>query len=252
MNNHGARNTGLHRGIGMTSQAARDRLVSRLRDKGIVSETVLQAIAATPRHLFVDEALASRAYEDTALPIGLSQTISQPFIVAYMTQLLLNGQTRLDKVLEVGTGSGYQAAVLAMVCDRVFSLERIEALLRVARRRFHQLGIHSIFTRYTDGQKGWPAQAPFDGIILTAACPLIPDSLLQQLGDGARLIAPLNASGIQAMGLGNPMANKMSNKLGNKMGLGGQYLVSYTRNGDNFEPEILDAVSFVPLLDGLA
>ncbi len=249
MNSHRLHPAGQHRGIGMTSQAARDRLVTRLRSKGISSQAVLQAIAATPRHLFVDEALASRAYEDTALPIGLSQTISQPFIVAYMTQLLLNGQARLDKVLEVGTGSGYQAAVLAMVCDRVFSLERIEALLRVARRRFHQLGIHNIFTRYTDGQQGWPAQAPFDGIILTAACPVIPKELLQQLGEGARLIAPLNASGIQAMGLDKLAAN---NPMVNKAGARGQYLVSYTRNGDEFEPEILDTVSFVPLLDGLA
>ncbi len=228
----------------MTSQAARDRLVQRLSQKGISNPAVLQAIANTPRHLFVDEALASRAYEDSALPIGLGQTISQPFIVAYMTELLLNGQARLDKVLEVGTGSGYQAAVLAMLCDRVFSLERIEALLRVARRRFHQMGMHNIFTRYTDGQQGWPAQAPFDGIILTAACPVIPAGLLNQLAEGARLIAPLNASGIKAMGLSSPFLNQL--------GMGGQYLVSYTRRQDEFSPEILDAVSFVPLLDGLS
>ncbi len=228
----------------MTSQAARDRLVARLSDKGVTSEAVLQAVANTPRHLFVDEALASRAYEDTALPIGLGQTISQPYIVAHMTELLLNSSPRLDKVLEVGTGSGYQAAVLSMVCDRVFSLERIEVLLRLARRRFHQLGMHNIFTRYTDGQQGWIAQAPFDGIILTAACPGIPDELLQQLGDGARLIAPLNADGIETMGLSGPLSGKL--------GSGGQYLVSYTRHGDKFDSEILDAVSFVPLLDGLS
>lgn len=244
MNSQRAHTTGAHRGIGMTSQAARDRLVGRLREKGISSEAVLQAIAATPRHLFVDEALASRAYEDTALPIGLGQTISQPFIVAHMTELLLNGKPRLDKVLEVGTGSGYQAAVLAMLCDRVFSLERIEALLRVARRRFHQMGMHNVFTRYTDGQQGWPSQAPFDGILLTAACPTIPDSLLQQLGEGARLIAPLDAEGLQGMGLSSPLMGRL--------GFGGQFLVSYTRQGDEFEPEILDAVSFVPLLGGLS
>ncbi len=236
--------TGFHRGIGMTSQAARDRLVTRLQAKGITNQAVLQAIASAPRHLFVDEALASRAYEDTALPIGLGQTISQPFIVAHMTELLLRGHARLDKVLEVGTGSGYQAAVLAMVCDRVFSLERIEALLRLARRRFHQLGMHNVFTRYSDGQHGWIAQAPFDGIILTAACSMIPDELLQQLADGARLIAPLNASGVEAMGLSTPLLKKL--------GMGGQYLISYTRCGDEFEPEVLDAVSFVPMLDGLS
>jgi len=243
MNSYRTQATGSHRGIGMTSQAARDRLVSRLSAKGINSETVLQAIANTPRHLFVDEALASRAYEDSALPIGLGQTISQPFIVAHMTELLLNGGRHLDKVLEVGTGSGYQAAILGMVCDRVFSLERIEVLLRQARRRFHQLGMHNIFTRYSDGQQGWVAQAPFDGIILTAACPVIPIELLQQLGEGAKLIAPLNAAGIQAMSLNLPVGNASNS--------GSQFLVSYTRQKGEFHPEVLDAVSFVPLLDGL-
>lgn len=231
-------------GIGMTSQAARDRLVKRVSDKGVNNASVLQAIGSTPRHLFVDEALASRAYEDSALPIGLGQTISQPYIVAYMTELLLHGQQRLDKVLEVGTGSGYQAAVLSMVCDRVFSLERIEALLRVARRRFHQLGMHNIFTRYSDGHQGWPAQAPFDGIILTAACAELPIGLLQQLADGARLIAPLHAGGIQNLGFSDS-ARKMLDPTS-------QYLVSYTRKEDGFHPEVLDAVSFVPLLGGLS
>ncbi len=151
-------------GIGMTSQGTRDRLVQRLRNNGIQDEKVLQAVATIPRHEFVDEALSSRAYEDTALPIGLSQTISQPWVVAKMTEAILDGGAPL-KVLEVGTGSGYQAAILASLVPKVFTVERIEELLKLARRRFHKLGLHNIYTRYADGHLGWPSQAPFDGII---------------------------------------------------------------------------------------
>ena len=144
----------------MTSQRTRDRLVNRLRDNGIRNEKVLKAITTTPRHEFIDEALSSRAYEDTALPIGQSQTISQPWVVARMTEALLECG-KVEKVLEVGTGSGYQAAILAVLVPKVFTVERIEELLKQARRRFHKLGLHNIFTRYADGHLGWPSQAPF-------------------------------------------------------------------------------------------
>lgn len=213
------------KGIGMTSQGTRDRLVQRLREKGISDERVLQAIANTPRHLFVDEALASRAYEDTALPIGLGQTISQPFVVALMTQALLkNGKP--SKILEIGTGSGYQAAVLALLVEKVFTVERIDEILRTARRRFHAVGLHNIYTRHTDGAGGWPGQAPFDGVIITAATAEIPTELSEQLAEGASLVAPV----------GPPYL---------------QQLVRITRTADGFEEEQLGGVVFVPLLSGL-
>ncbi|MEE9358036.1 MAG: protein-L-isoaspartate(D-aspartate) O-methyltransferase, partial [Sedimenticolaceae bacterium] len=158
----------LHRGIGMTSLRTRDRLIQRLRSEGIGDLRVLEVMRNTPRHIFVDEALASRAYEDTALPIGYGQTISQPFIVARMTELLLESGP-LDTVLEIGTGSGYQTAVLAGLVARVYSVERIEALQKQARRKFQELGIRNIRLRYTDGGMGLPEHAPFDGIIVTAA-----------------------------------------------------------------------------------
>ena len=217
------------RGIGMTSQATRNRLVERLASRGIDKQEVLNAIASTPRHLFVDEAMSHRAYEDKALPIGLGQTISQPYIVAHMTALLLGERKKLSKVLEVGTGSGYQAAILALLSEQVFSLERIEQLLRQARRRFRQLGLHNILTRYSDGQIGWPGQAPFDGIIVTAACRKIPEELPEQLAVGARLIAPVAHT---------------------KEGVNEQILMCITRTEEGFIEEQLDAVSFVPLLDG--
>jgi len=213
------------KGIGMTSQGTRNRLVQRLREKGISDERVLQAIANTPRHLFVDEALASRAYEDNALPIGLGQTISQPFVVAQMTQALLNG-TIPKKVLEVGTGSGYQAAVLAHLVEQVFTVERIDEILRTARRRFHASGLHNIFTRHADGAAGWPSQAPFDGIIITAATAEIPPGLPEQLAEGASLVAPVGPPHLQQ-------------------------LLKITRTADGFEKENLGGVVFVPLLPGL-
>jgi protein-L-isoaspartate(D-aspartate) O-methyltransferase len=211
-------------GIGMTSQGTRQRLLQRLRDKGIRDERVLEAMAATPRHLFVDEALSSRAYEDTALPIGRGQTISQPFVVAMMTAAVL-GKERLGKALEVGTGSGYQAAILAQLADKVFTTERIGELQRSARQRFHRLGLHNIYTRHADGNEGWPSQAPFDAIVVTAGG-RIPDVLYDQLADGGVLVAPEDA-GLH------------------------QQLIRVTRRGDQLERENLGAVSFVPLREGL-
>jgi protein-L-isoaspartate(D-aspartate) O-methyltransferase len=214
------------KGIGMTSQGTRDRLVIRLRDNGIQNEKVLKAIATTPRHEFVDEALSSRAYEDTALPIGLSQTISQPLIVARMTEALLSCGS-VDKVLEVGTGSGYQAAVLAALVPKIFTVERIEELLKLARRRFHKLGLNNIYTRYADGHLGWPSQAPFDGIVVTAAAVEIPTELLEQLRIGGVMVAPVEKYGMQR-------------------------LLAIYRTEDGFEEKDLGGVIFVPMLSGLS
>ncbi|MCC5863604.1 MAG: protein-L-isoaspartate(D-aspartate) O-methyltransferase [Wenzhouxiangella sp.] len=211
-------------GIGMTSEKTRQRLVQRLRAKGIVDERVLEAIAGTPRHLFVGEALASRAYEDSALPIGRGQTISQPYVVALMTQAIL-GARPLGKVLEIGTGSGYQAAILARVADRVFTTERIGELLRSARQRFHSLGLHNIYTRHCDGLGGWPTQAPFDAIVVTAGG-VVPESLLDQLAEDGVLIAPEQNNGVQR-------------------------LVRTTRTRTGFDRADLGAVIFVPLLEGV-
>lgn len=213
------------RGIGMTSQGTRDRLVRRLRDHGICNEKILQAIATTPRHEFVDEALSSRAYEDTALPIGLSQTISQPWVVARMTEAVLECG-KLDKVLEVGTGSGYQAGILAALVPMVFTVERIEELLRLARRRFHKLGLNNIYTRYADGHLGWPSQAPFDGIVVTAAATEIHPELVEQLRVGGVMVAPVERHGMQR-------------------------LLAIHKTEDGFEENDLGGVIFVPMLTGL-
>jgi protein-L-isoaspartate(D-aspartate) O-methyltransferase len=215
-----------NRGIGMTSQGTRDRLVQTLRKEGIKDERVLKAITQVPRHQFVDEALSSRAYENTALPIGQSQTISQPWIVARMTEALLDGG-KLEKVLEVGTGSGYQAAVLAHLVSTVFTVERIDELLKLARRRFHALRLNNIYVRYADGHLGWSSQAPFDGIMVTAAGRSVPKELLEQLGDGGLLVMPIEKGGQQR-------------------------LIKVRRNDDGFEETDLGAVVFVPLLSGLA
>lgn len=187
-----------HAGIGMTSMRTRERLIERLKAEGISDERVLQAIRQVPRHIFVDEALASRAYEDTALPIGHGQTISQPYIVALMTQsLIAEGQCR--SVLEIGTGCGYQTAILARFFDKVYTLERIAALLDAARRRFAELSIRNIRARHTDGCEGWARYAPFDAIIITAAPEEIPQLLLNQLAVGGRLVAPLGGPGEQML-----------------------------------------------------
>jgi len=214
------------RGIGMTSQGTRDRLVRRLRDYGITDERVLQAISVVPRHEFVDEALSSRSYEDTALPIGLSQTISQPWVVARMTETVLDGRTP-EKILEVGTGSGYQAAVLAHLVPQVFTVERIEELLNVARRRFHHLRLNNLYTRHADGRMGWPTQAPFDGIVVTAAAAEIPQDLPQQLKPGGIMVLPLERNGSQR-------------------------LISIRRTDTGFDEKDLGGVIFVPLLSGLS
>ena len=212
------------RGIGMTSQRTRDRLVMRLREKGIRNEKVLDVIGNTPRHLFVDEALASRAYEDTALPIGYNQTISQPYVLAMMTDLVTRNNPH--KVLEIGTGSGYQAAVLAPLVEKVYTVERIEPLARQARQRFRKLGIRNVRASYSDGTEGLPEFAPYDAIITTAAAETIPDALLEQLSpDGGRLIIPVGSRAYQT-------------------------LTVVTRNGDTFDREDLDPVIFVPLLTG--
>lgn len=216
----------MDRGIGMTSQRTRDRLVERLRAEGIRNERVLEVIRATPRHLFVDEALASRAYEDTALPIGYNQTISQPYVVAAMTDLVIRNQPQ--KVLEIGTGSGYQAAVLAALVPKVYTVERIESLAKQARQRFRKLGLRNVRASYSDGTEGLPEFAPYDAIIATAGSETIPPALLEQLSpDGGRLVIPLGSRTHQVLTL-------------------------VTRQNDTYEMEELDPVVFVPLLSGQA
>lgn len=212
------------RGIGMTSQRTRDRLIQRLQERGIKNIQLLGVMRQCPRHLFVDEALASRAYEDTALPIGLGQTISQPYIVARMTEILLQGGPR-NKVLEVGTGSGYQTAVLSALVPRVFSVERIAPLLKQARERFYLLKLNNIRLKHSDGNWGWPENGPYDGIIVTCGAEHIPPTLLQQLAPGGRLVIPVGGSK-------------------------GQILKVIDRIGGKFEESEWDAVSFVPLLNG--
>ena len=210
-------------GIGMTSQRTRDRLVQRLRSKGIRNNAVLEAIGSTPRHLFVDEALASRAYEDTALPIGHGQTISQPYIVARMTELLL--EVKPGKVLEVGTGSGYQAAILSKLVDKVYTTERIETLATQVRQRFRRLNYRNVRVQHSDGSWGWPQFGPFDAIIVTAGAADIPKPLLEQLAVGGRLVMPL----------------------GDRLR---QILVSVTRTPTVYERVDLEPVVFVPLIGG--
>ncbi len=210
----------------MTSARTRERLVQRLRDQGILDARVLDRIRQVPRHLFVDEALASRAYEDTALPIGFGQTISQPYIVARMTEALLAGPAPSARVLEIGTGCGYQTAVLAPLVQEIYSIERIASLLGRARRALRELRIRNVHCRHEDGALGWPARAPFDAILLTAAPNSVPAALFDQLEIGGRLIAPVGPDGRQE-------------------------LMRFTRGEDRIERELLGAVSFVPLLSGL-
>jgi len=217
-------NRGRHRGIGMTSQRTRERLIERLKQAGIEDQGVLEAIRDVPRHIFVDEALASRAYEDTALPIGFGQTISQPYIVARMTEILRRGLD-LQRVLEVGTGSGYQAAILARLVPEIYSVERIEALLKRARGRLFDIGVRNVRIKHADGKVGWPEYAPYDGIVATAAPLEVPTALLDQLRVGGRLIIPVGRQG-------------------------GQQLLLFTRTAEGHTQEILEAVSFVPMLAG--
>ncbi|HEY1214446.1 MAG TPA: protein-L-isoaspartate(D-aspartate) O-methyltransferase [Bryobacteraceae bacterium] len=213
-------------GIGMTSARTRDRLVQRLRDQGITNLAVLDRIKNVPRHIFVDEALGSRAYEDTALPIGFGQTISQPYIVARMTEALLEGGP-LHNVLEVGTGCGYQTAVLSPLVDRIYTIERIEPLMIRARDRIKELGIRNVRFRYGDGIAGWKAHSPFDGILVAAAPLSVPEALLQQLKVGGRLLVPVGPEGEQQ-------------------------LIRFTRKEQRIEKESLGPVAFVPLLGGMA
>lgn len=209
----------------MTSLRTRQRLVRRLQQAGIRNVTVLEVMLNTPRHLFVDEALASHAYDNTALPIGFGQTISQPFIVARMTEALLDA-SRLDKVLEIGTGSAYQTAVLARLFKQVYSVERIDKLLQRARNRLRALGLSNVFLKYGDGTLGWPEYGPFDGIIVTAASAHLPTTLLQQLTVGGRLVVPIGTSN-------------------------GQQLIRVERNPSGLVQQDLGPVSFVPLLGGV-
>jgi protein-L-isoaspartate(D-aspartate) O-methyltransferase len=208
----------------MTSQRTRDRLVRRLMEEGIDNPQVLEVIRNTPRHIFVDEALASRSYEDTALPIGHGQTISQPYVVARMTAALLESGP-LDKVLEIGTGSGYQAAVIAPLAGMVYSVERILPLLEQARRRLAELKLRNVRLKHSDGSWGWPEYGPYDAIIATAAPEQVPESLLQQLAIGGRLVMPVGPRGLQE-------------------------LVLLTRTAAGIERQVLDKVSFVPMLGG--
>ncbi|HEX5420109.1 MAG TPA: protein-L-isoaspartate(D-aspartate) O-methyltransferase [Gammaproteobacteria bacterium] len=215
-------------GIGMTSARTRDRLVERLRNEGITNEAVLARIRSVPRHLFVDEALASRAYEDTALPIGHGQTISQPFVVALMTSALvadLPAAHKLGKVLEIGMGCGYQTAVLASFAQHIYSVERINALLRRAQENIRELRINNVSSRHSDGWHGWRSLAPFHGIIVAAAAPEVPPELLEQLDEGGRLVIPVGPRGKQR-------------------------LLRITRAGNELRRTELTPVSFVPLLEG--
>jgi protein-L-isoaspartate(D-aspartate) O-methyltransferase len=209
-------------GIGMTSRRTRMRLVQRLRDKGIKNEAVLSAMGETPRHIFLDEALAHRAYEDTALPIGHQQTISQPYIVARMTELVLETSPR--RVLELGTGSGYQAAILAHLVDEVYSVERISPLLDRAVARFRKMGLRNLSARHSDGGMGWPERGPFDVIIVTAAPKELPVELLRQLKDGGRMIAPV--------------------------GDASQSLTVVTKHSSGYDEKVIEPVMFVPFLPG--
>lgn len=214
-------------GIGFTSARTRERLIRRLRDQGIRDERVLERVRLVPRHLFVDEALATRAYEDTSLPIGFGQTISQPYVVARMTEALLAGGD-LRNVLEVGTGCGYQTAVLAPFVNQLYSIERVRPIHAGALHRLTALGLRNVHLRHGDGFLGWKAWAPFDGILVAAAPANVPDALLQQLSPrGGRLILPVGPEGAQE-------------------------LLCITRRDAHFTRERLGFVSFVPLLAGLA
>jgi protein-L-isoaspartate(D-aspartate) O-methyltransferase len=212
-------------GIGMTSQRTRMRMVERLRDQGIKDEVVLAAMLEMPRHIFVDEALASRAYDDVALPIGFGQTISNPFTVARMIELARGGR-KLDRVLEIGTGCGYQAAVLSRIAREVYSIERLAGLLSKARVRLRELGIRNVKLKHGDGHLGLKEKAPYDAIVLAAAATHLPETLSAQLADEGRLVLPLGARE--------------------------QHLIMVERNQDGFTQSVLDEVKFVPLVAGVS
>jgi len=209
-------------GIGMTSRRTRERLISRLQDQGIRDYAVLDVMRDTPRHIFLDEALSHRAYEDTALPIGHNQTISQPYIVARMSELVLESKPR--RVLELGTGSGYQAAILAHLVDEVYSVERIAPLLERAQQRFKKMKLRNVFSRHSDGGMGWPERGPFDVVIMTAAPKELPTERLRQVKDGGRIIAPL--------------------------GDAQQRLTVVTKRAGGYDEKVIEPVLFVPFLPG--
>lgn len=211
-------------GIGMTSQRTRDRLVERLKAQGIENLSVLEVIRSTPRHLFVDEALAHRAYEDTALPVGFNQTISQPYVVALMTEVLVNSGS-MGRVLEVGSGCGYQTTVLAQLAEKVYSVERIKGLLDKARQRIKQLKLNNVHFNYGDGTLGWEEHGPYDAIIVTAAPENIPEALLNQLAEGGRMVIPVGDRN-------------------------GQDLVLVSRRDNSFEKQVIESVQFVPFISG--
>lgn len=212
------------RGIGMTSQRTRTRLVERLREQGIENELILDVISATPRHALIDEALSHRAYEDTALPIGFNQTISQPYVVAKMTEALL-ADGPINSVLEVGTGSGYQTALLAQLVDKVYTVERIGGLLTRAKERLGQMGYRNIYFKHADGGLGWSEKGPFDAIIVTASPRFMPEALLDQLADNGRMLVPVGEARSQDLML----VRKIEGEI---------------------EQTILESVRFVPLLGG--
>lgn len=216
------------RGIGMTSSRTQQRLIQRLQDEGITHREVLNAMAIIPRHQFLDEALAHRAYDDSALPIGFGQTISQPYIVALMTQTLLNHHPEpCQKVLEIGTGSGYQAAILSKLVASVYGIERVEPLYQIALKRLAHLGYKNIYLKYADGYTGWPEEAPFDGILVTAGAPEIPVKLKEQLSP---------EGGVMVIPMGPPHD---------------QYLFLIQRKEDAFSQRRICAVRFVPFLPGV-
>ena len=213
-------------GVGMTSDSSREKLVSMLKSEGIKNSDVLRSMSSIPRHIFVDEAIASKAYDNTALPIGRSQTISHPLIVAKMTEMIMNHKPK--RVLEIGTGSGYQASVLSLLVDKVYTIERIEYLHKKSKKIFQKIGFKNIYTKYADGNIGWTQKSPFDAIIVTAGAINIPDALMNQLS---------NNNGI----LVSPVENS-----------GKQYLKSITKNNDHYKEEIHGIVKFVPLLSGIS
>jgi protein-L-isoaspartate(D-aspartate) O-methyltransferase len=214
-----------HGGVGMTSQRTRLRMIERLRERGIRDETVLAAMGALPRHIFVDEALATRAYEDISLPLGFGQTISSPHTVARMTELARNGRP-LTKVLEIGTGCGYQTALLGRVAKQVYSIERLAALVRKARRNLREAGVSNVHLRHGDGHAGMPELAPFDAIVMTAATARAPAALLEQLAAGGRMVLPL-------------------------AGKNEQHLYVIERTDKGYIERRMDPVIFVPLLPGV-
>ena len=217
-------------GIGLTSRRSRDRLVTHLRDSGIADEAVLDVMATVPRHIFVDEALAHRAYDDKALPIGHGQTISQPYVVARMTAALLGSLKRTGRepgrVLEIGTGSGYQTAVLSALAGEVFSVERIRGLMERARTRLRAMGVRNVRLRHDDGNLGWPGEAPFDAVLVTAGASHVPDALMEQLHDQSPLVIPVGRGDVKQLKL-------------------------LERDGDVWQQKTLDDVRFVPLLQGV-